>query len=169
MAQKSASRGITGGNTVACNLRSWKQATGTEGEQFSSKEQERVRGGAAQEGAAGKDGVGKVDMAFVFGIAMGNIRCPGGGLGEIEDQKTGEDLLKDKVGLFGVEMDKPHSVFQAAEGDFNAPASGVKGFEGGEREPLGIKVRDEGLHLAAAGLKPDNTEGYFVKIRAVRL
>ena len=168
MAQKSASRGIAGGNTVACNLRSGKHAAGAEREQFSSKKQERVWGGAAQESAVGEDGVGKINMALVFRIALGNIRCPGGGLGEIEDQKTGENLLKDKVGFFGVEMDKAHSVFQAAEGGFNAPASGVKGFEGGGRELLGVEVCNEGLHLAAAGLKPDNAEGYFIEIRAIR-
>ena len=108
-------------------------------------------------------------MGLVFGFALRRVHSPGSGLGEIKDEETGENLLEDKVRLLCVKMDEAHGVFQAAEGGLNAPASGVEGFEGGEGEPVRVEIGDKGFRIAAVGLQTDNTEGYFVEIRAVRL
>ena len=82
-------------------------------------------GSAAQEGAAGKDSVGEIDMALVFGLTLRGVHCPDNGLGKIEDKEAGENLLEDEIRLFCVKMDETHGIFQAAEGGLNAPAPGV--------------------------------------------
>ena len=108
-------------------------------------------------------------MGLVFGCALRRVHNPGSGLGEIKDEETGENLLEDKVRLLCVKMDEAHGVFQAAEGGLNTPASGVEGLESGEGEPVRVEIGDKGFRIAAVGLQTDNTEGYFVEIRAVRL
>jgi len=75
-------------------------------------------------------------MTLVFGCALRRVHSPGRGLGEIKDEKTGKNLLENKVRLLCVKMDEAHGVFQAAEGGLNAPASGVEDLEGGEGEPV---------------------------------
>ena len=108
-------------------------------------------------------------MGLVFGFALRRVHSPSSGLGEIKDEETGENLLEDKVRLLCVKMDEAHGVFQAAEGGLNTPASGVEGLESGEGEPVRVEIGDKGFRIAAVGLQTDNTEGYFVEIRAVRL
>ena len=106
-------------------------------------------------------------MMLIFGCALRRVHSPSSGLGEIKDTETGKNLLEDKVRLLCVKMDEVHGVFQAAEGNLNAPASGVEGLEGGEGEPVRVEIGDKGFRIAAAGLRTDNAEGYFVEIWAV--
>ena len=148
----SAGGSVAGGNAVASDFWSWSGASRADGKQLSSEKREGISGGAAQEGAAGKDSVGEIDMAFVFGGALRYVHRPGGRLGKIEDKKAGEDFLEDEIRLFSVEMDEANGIFQAAEGGLNAPAPGVEGFERREWEQAGIQIGDKDLHLAAAGL-----------------
>ena len=130
--ERDSTRGdVAGGNAISCDFWSWRGAARAEWQQFSPEKRKRVSGGAAQEGAAGKDSVGEVDMALVFGWALRCVHCPGGGLGKIEDEETGEDLLEDEVRLLCVKMDETHGILQAAKGGLDAPASGVEGLEGG--------------------------------------
>ena len=102
---------VAGGNTVTGDFWPWRGAPGTEREQFSAEEREGIGGGAAQEGTAGKDSVGEIDMTPVFGRALRHVHGPGGGLGEIKDEEDGENLLEDEVGLFRVKMDETHGIF----------------------------------------------------------
>ena len=97
-------------------------------------------------------------MTFVFGRAMGDIHSPSGGLGEIENEETGENFLKNEVRFLCMEMDQAHGVFQAAERGFNAPAHGVKLTQHGYRELLGVQVGDESLHAAAIRQQTDDTK-----------
>ena len=61
----------------------WSGTARADGKQFPPDE---GGGGAAQESAAGKDGVREIDMPLVFGGSVGNVHSPGGRLGEIEDE-----------------------------------------------------------------------------------
>ena len=169
MGEGSTRGGVAGGNTVTRDFRSWGYPVRTEGEQLSPEKRERIGSGIPQESTTGKDGVGEIDVTFVFGRAMGGIHGPGGGLSEIENEETGEDFLKNKFRLLCVEMDQTYSIFQAAEGGFDAPAHGVEPSQRGYRELLGVQVGDEGFHTAAIGQQTDNTKGYFIKIRTARL
>ena len=54
-------------------------------------------------------------------------------------------------------MDEAHGVFQAAEGGFNALASGVEDFERDVGEPVRVEIGDKGFRIAAAGLQTDNS------------
>lgn len=67
---------------------------------------------------------------------MGGIYGPDGCLGEVENEKAGEDFLEDEVQLLSMKMDETNSVFQAAEGSFDPPAHGVEALQGGGREAL---------------------------------
>ena len=97
-------------------------------------------------------------MALVLGNAAGNIVSPEGSLGKIEDQEGSKDLLKYKIGLFGVEMDEAHSIFQAAEGGLNAPAPGIKLFQFGKREFVLGQIREERNHRAVIPFQTDDLE-----------
>ena len=79
-------------------------------------------------------------MALILGCSLGGIYRPGGRLGEVEDKKTGEDLLEDEVGLLRMKMDEANSVFQVAGRNLNSPPHGVEAFQGGGREALRIQV-----------------------------
>ena len=168
MAKGSTSGGVTGGKAISGDLWPGKSTAWAKWKQFSSEERERVGGEAAQEGAAGKDGIGEIDVAFVFGHAFGDAHRPDGGLGEIEDKETGENLLEDEFRFLCVKMDEAYGVFQAAEGGLDAPAPGVESFECGEGELVRVQVGDKGFRISAASLQTDNTEGYFIEIRAIR-
>ena len=151
--RKQSARGsVAGRNAIIGDFRPWSGAARADRKQLSPEEVERVGGGAAQEGAAGKDSVGEIDMALVFGWALRCVHCPGGGLGKIEDEETGEDLLEDEVRLLCVKMDETHGILQAAEGGLDAPAPGVEGLEGREGKTVRIQVGDQGFHIAAVGL-----------------
>ena len=144
---------------MAGDFGSWEGSARAEGEQFSLKERERVGGRLAQESAAGEDGVGEIDMAFVLGSTRGGVHSPGGSLGEIVNEETGKNLLKDKFRLLCMDMDQTYSVFQSAEGGLNTPAHGVELSQGGYRDLPGIQICDERLGSAAGGLQPDDSEG----------
>ena len=148
----SARGSVAGRNTVIGDFRPWSGAARADRKQLSPEEWEWVGGRVAQEGAAGKDSVGKIDMAFVFGWVLRCVYCPGGGLSEIEDEETGEDLLEDEVRLLCVKMDEAHGILQAAEGGLDAPAPGVEGCEGREVKTVRGQVGDQGFHIAAVGL-----------------
>ena len=94
-------------------------------EQFSPKERERIGDCLSEESAAGKNGVREINAALILGCALGGIYSPDRRLGKVEDEKTGENLLKDEVRLLGMKMDEANGVFQAAEGSLNAPTHGV--------------------------------------------
>lgn len=162
----SASGGVAGGKEVSRDFWSWKTPVRAEREQLAAEKRERVGRRAAQESTAGKDGIGEIDMAFVPGSAMRGIHGPGRGLGKIENEEAGKNLLKDEFRLLCVEMDQTYGIFQTSEGCFNAPAHGVEPSQGGYRKLVGGEVGDESLRFAAGGLQTDDTEGQFVKIRA---
>lgn len=65
-----------------------------------------MKKGAACRSAAGKDGVGEIYTVLVFGWNLRYVHRPGGGLGKIEDEETGEYLLEDEVRLLCVKMDE---------------------------------------------------------------
>lgn len=111
-----------------------------------------MKKGAACRSAAGKDGVGEIYTVLVFGWNLRYVHRPGGGLGKIEDEETGEYLLEDEVRLLCVKMDEADGILQAAEGGFDAPASGVEGLEGRAGKTVRVQVGDEGFHIAAVGL-----------------
>ena len=159
MGEGSTCGGVAGGNTVTRDFWSWGGPARAEREQFSPEKREGIGAGLPEEGAAGKNGVGEIDVALVLGRAMGGIHSPGSSLGKIANEETGENFLKDEFRLFCVEMDQANSVFQAAEGGFDAPAHGVEPPQRGYRELLGIQVGDEGFHAAASGLQADDSEG----------
>ena len=167
MRKQSARGSVAGGNAVIGDFWPWSGAARADGKQLSPEDGERIGGGAAQEGAAGKDSVGEIDMALVFGLTLRGVHCPDNGLGKIEDKEAGENLLEDEIRLFCVKMDETHGIFQAAEGGLNAPAPGVEGFEDGEGEMVRVQIGDNGFGIAAVGLQTDNTEGYFTKISGV--
>ena len=100
---------------------------------------------------------------------MGGIYRPGGRLGEVEDKKTGEDLLEDEVGLLRMKMDEANSVFQTAEGSLDPPTHGVEAFQSGGREALRIQVGDEKLGIVVFCFNTDDSERKGSKISAFRL
>ena len=106
MRKQSARGSVAGGNAVIGDFWPWSGAARADGKRLSPEDGERIGGGAAQEGAAGKDSVGEIDMALVFGWALRCVHSPGGGLGKIEDEETGEYLLEDEVRLLCVKMDE---------------------------------------------------------------
>lgn len=75
-------------------------ATRTEREQFSPEEWDRISTGISEEGTAGKNGIGEIDVAFVLGDALSGIYDPDGRLGEVEDEKAGKDLWRTRSGFF---------------------------------------------------------------------
>ena len=77
-------------------------------------------------------------MMLIFGCALRRVHSPSSGLGEIKDTETGKNLLEDKVRLLCVKMDE-----------------------------VRVEIGDKGFRIAAAGLRTDNAEGYFVEIWAV--
>lgn len=64
-------------------------------------------------------------------------------------------------------MDQTYGVFQAAEGDLNAPTSGVESFEDGEGKKIRVQIGDKSFRISAVSLQADNAEGYFIEIWAV--
>ena len=151
--------GVTGGNTITRDFWPWGGPAWAEREQLSPEKRKGIGAGLPEEGAAGKNGIGEIDVALVLGCTVGGVHSPGSSLGKIVNEETGENFLEDEFRLLCVEVDQAHGVFQAAEGGFDAPAHGVEPPQRGYRELLGIQVGDEGFHAAASGLQPDNAEG----------
>ena len=118
--------GVAGGNTITRDFWSRRGPTWAGRKQFSPEKREWIGSGTPQESTAGRDDVGEIDVAFVFGNAKGGIHGPGDSLCEIEQEEPGENFLKDEVGFLCMEMDQAHGVLQAAEGGFDAPAHGVE-------------------------------------------
>lgn len=50
-------------------------------------------------------------MTFVLGGALSGIYAPDRRLGEVEDEKAGEDLLEDKIRLLRMKMNEANGVF----------------------------------------------------------
>lgn len=67
--EESASGGIAGGNTVTRDFWSGGGSARAEREQLSPEKRERIGKGISEEGTAGKDGVGEINVAFVLGCA----------------------------------------------------------------------------------------------------
>ena len=57
-------------------------------------------------------------------------------------------------------------VFGCALRRVHSPGSGLGEIKG---EPVRVEIGDKGFRIAAVSLQTDNTEGYFVEIRTVRL
>ena len=93
----------------------WRGSAGTDGEQFSPEERERIGDWLSEESTADKNGVREINAALILGCALSGIYGPDGRLGEIEDEKAGENFLKDEVRLLRMKMDEANGVFQAAE------------------------------------------------------
>ena len=119
-------RGVAGGNAVSRDFGSWRSPSGSDREQFSPEERERIGDWLPEESTAGKNGVREINAVFILGCALSGICGPDGGLGEVEDEKTGKDLLEDEIRLLCMEMDEANGVFQAAEGSLNPPTHGVE-------------------------------------------
>ena len=117
--------GVTGGNTVTRDFGSWRSSSGTDWEQFSPEERERIGGQLSEESTAGKNGVGEINAVLILGYTLSGIYSPDGRLSEVEDEEAGEYLLEDEVRLLRMKMDEANGVFQAAEGSLNAPTHGV--------------------------------------------
>ena len=162
-------RGVAGGNAVPCDFGPWRSPSGADREQFSPEERERIGDWLSEESTAGKNGVREIDAAFILGCALSGICGPDGGLGEVEDEKTGKDLLEDEVRLLRMEMDEANGVFQAAEGSLDPPAHGVEALQGGRREALRIQVGNEKLGTAVFCFNTDDPERKDSKTSAFRL
>ena len=52
---------------------------------------------------------------MILGCALSGIYGPDGRLGEVEDEKAGENFLKDEVRLLRMKMDEANDVFQASK------------------------------------------------------
>mgnify|MGYP002508238580 CR=1 FL=1 len=76
-------------------------------------------------------------------------------LGKVEDEKTGEDLLKDEIRLLGMKMDEANGVFQAAEGSLDPPTHGVEAFLAGR----GYEACNNLAHLEKKGWN------YLIRLR----
>ena len=83
MGEKSTCGGVAGGKEVSRDFWPWRGSARAEREQLSPEQRERVSTGISEESAAGKDGVGEIDVALVLGRALGGIHGPGRGLGKI--------------------------------------------------------------------------------------
>ena len=153
-----ASRDIAGGNAVTRDFGSLGGLARADWKQFSSEERERIVGWLSEERAAGKNSVREINVALILGCSLGGIYRPDGRLGEVEDKKTGEDLLEDEVGLLRMKMDEANSVFQTAEGSLDPPTHGVEAFQGGGRETLRIQVGNEKFSMAVFYFNPDDSE-----------
>ena len=62
-----------------------------------------------QEGTAGKDSTGEIDMTLILGCALRRAHSPGSGLGEIKDEEIGENRLEDKARLLLTALSKAPS------------------------------------------------------------
>lgn len=153
-----ASRGVAGGNAVTRDFGPWGGSARADWKQFSPEEREWIVGWLSEERTAGKNSVREINAALILGCSLGGIYRPGGRLGEVEDKKTGEDLLEDEVGLLRMKMDEANSVFQTAEGSLDPPTHGVEAFQGGGRETLRIQVGNEKFSMAVFYFNPDDSE-----------
>ena len=154
----SACGGVAGGNAAACDFGPWRGSAGADREQFSLKERERIGDCLSEESAAGKNGVREINAALILGFALSGIYSPDRRLGKVEDEKTGEDLLKDEIRLLGMKMDEANGVFQAAEGSLDPPTHGVEAFQSGGREALQIQVGDEKLGIVVFCFNTDDSK-----------
>ena len=111
MKRGSACGGVAGGNAVARDFWPWRGSAWADREQFSPKERKRIGDCLSEESAAGKNGVREINAALILGCALGGIYSPDRRLGKVEDEKTGEDLLKNKVRLLRMKMDEADGIF----------------------------------------------------------
>lgn len=119
--------------------------------------------GATQETAAGKDSVGKIKALFFLRFLRHHY-TPGNGLCKVVNKKSGKNLLQNQHWNFRVKMNKPHRVFQTAEGDLNAPALGVKRFQNIGKKFLRIQICDQGFCISTDDFYADNPKGKCVKL-----
>ena len=161
--------GVAGGNAVTRDFGPWRSPSGADWEQFSPEERERIGDRLSEESTAGKNGVREIDAALILGCALSGIYGPDGRLGEVEDEKAGENLLEDEVRLLRMKMDEANGVFQAAEGSLDPPAHGVEALQGGRREALRIQVGNEKLGTAVFCFNTDDPERKDSKTSAFRL
>ena len=90
---------------------SWEGSAGTYRKAFSAKESLQILHGTAQETAAGKDSIGEVEALLFLLRILRYFYTPGYGLRKVKNQESGENLLQNQHGDFGVEMDQSHGVF----------------------------------------------------------
>ena len=147
--------GVTGGNTVTRDFGSWRSSSGTDWEQFSPEERERIGGQLSEESTAGKNGVREINVALILGCALSGIYSPDRRLSEVEDKKTAKSLLKDEVRLLWMKRD--------------SPTHGVETFQGGGREALRIQVGDEKLGITVFSFNTDDLERKGSKTSTFRL
>ena len=162
-------RDVAGGNAITRDLGPWRGSTGADWEQFSPEERERIGDWLSEESTASKNGVREIDAAFILGCALSGIYGPDGRLGEVEDEKAGENLLEDEIWLLRMKMDEANGVFQATEGSLDPPTHGVEAFQGGRREALRIQVGNEKLGTAVFCFNTDDPERKGSKTGAFRL
>ena len=160
--------GVAGGNAVTRDFGPWRSPSRADWGQFSPEERERIGGWLSEESTASKNGVREIDAALILGCALSGIYGPDGRLGEVEDEKAGENLPEDKVRLLRVKMDEANGVFQAAEGSLDPPAHGVEALQGGRREALRIQVGNEKLGTAVFYFNTDDPERKDSKTSAFR-
>ena len=108
-------------------------------------------------------------MAFIPGYALSDTCGPGGCPGEVEDEKAGENFLKDEVRLLRVKMDEANGIFQAAGGSLNPPMHGVEASRDGGREVFRIQAGDEEYSIAVFCFNTDDLERKGSKTSAFRL